>query len=152
TRQPPFLNSLFSISPPRLQCRRSSRRPKVPMQLKNGSLLLFRLLGVNVYVNWTWVLVAAAQIYWNKEIGGIVTATTHGIAYGIAIYLALFIIVLIHEFGHALACKSVGGRADRIVLWPLGGVAFVQPPERPGAHLWSIAAGPLVNVALLPLT
>jgi len=38
-----------------------------------------------------------------------------------------------------------------IVLWPLGGVAYVDPPPRPGATLWSIAAGPLVNVALLPI-
>jgi tetratricopeptide (TPR) repeat protein len=28
----------------------------------------------------------------------------------------------------------------------------VQPPARPGALLWSIAAGPLVNVILLPIT
>lgn len=66
-------------------------------------------------------------------------------------YLALFGIVLIHEFGHALACRQVGGNANRIVLWPLGGVAYVDPPPRPGATLWSIAAGPLVNVALLPV-
>src|SRR6202021_4138448 len=66
-------------------------------------------------------------------------------------YLALFAIVLLHEFGHALACRSVGGRADQIVLWPLGGVAYVDPPPRPGATLWSIAAGPLGNVARLPL-
>ena len=33
----------------------------------------------------------------------------------------------------------------------LGGVAYVNPPQRPGATLWSIAAGPLVNVALLPI-
>src|SRR5205814_6351410 len=32
-----------------------------------------------------------------------------------------------------------------------GGVAYVDPPPRPGATLWSIAAGPLVNVVLLPL-
>src|SRR5438270_144650 len=57
-----------------------------------------------------------------------------------------------HEFGHALACRQVGGKADRIMLWPLGGVAFVQPPPRPGALLWSIAAGPLVNVVLVPFT
>jgi Zn-dependent protease len=58
----------------------------------------------------------------------------------------------LHEFGHALACRQVGGRADQIVLWPLGGVAYVRPPARPGAVLWSIAAGPLVNVALVPVT
>jgi hypothetical protein len=56
-----------------------------------------------------------------------------------------------HEFGHALACRQVGGQANQIVLWPLGGVAYVSPPQRPGAMLWSIAAGPLVNVALFPI-
>ena len=62
-----------------------------------------------------------------------------------------FLIVLLHEFGHALACRSVGGTAERIILWPLGGVAYVNPPPRPGPMLWSIAAGPLVNVALVPV-
>jgi Zn-dependent protease len=52
----------------------------------------------------------------------------------------------------ALACRSVGGRADTIILWPLGGVAFVSPPARPGALLWSIAAGPMVNLLLIPVT
>ena len=66
-------------------------------------------------------------------------------------YLALFAIVLLHELGHALACRQVGGSVDRIMLWPLGGVAYVNPPQRPGATLWSLAAGPLVNVALMPL-
>jgi Zn-dependent protease len=66
-------------------------------------------------------------------------------------YLGLFSIVLMHEFGHALACRQVGGQANQIVLWPLGGVAYVAPPQRPGAMLWSIAAGPLVNVALVPV-
>jgi Zn-dependent protease len=64
---------------------------------------------------------------------------------------SLFLIVLIHEFGHQLACRSVGGKTHDIVLWVLGGVAYVSPPQRPGATLWSIAAGPLVNVLLLPL-
>jgi len=66
-------------------------------------------------------------------------------------YLALFLIVTIHEFGHALAGRQVGGTSDHIVLWPLGGVAYVNPPPRPGATLWTLAAGPLVNVALLPV-
>ena len=29
--------------------------------------------------------------------------------------------------------------------------AYVDPPQRPGAMLWSIAAGPLVNVGLFPI-
>jgi Zn-dependent protease/DNA-directed RNA polymerase subunit RPC12/RpoP len=66
-------------------------------------------------------------------------------------YLILFVIVTLHEFGHSLACRQVGGTAERIVLWPLGGVAYVIPPQRPAPTLWSLAAGPLVNVALVPV-
>lgn len=66
-------------------------------------------------------------------------------------YLAVFALVLMHEFGHALACRSVGGHAEQIVLWPLGGIAFVSPPPRAGAMLWSIAAGPLVNLVMAPV-
>ena len=66
-------------------------------------------------------------------------------------YLGLFAMVTLHEFGHALACRQTGGQAERIFLWPLGGIAFVSPPPRAGAMLWSIAAGPLVNVALVPI-
>jgi Zn-dependent protease len=72
--------------------------------------------------------------------------------WNVAEYLALFFIVTLHEFGHALACRQVGGTANKIVLWPLGGVAYVDPPPRPAATLWSIAAGPLVNVVLLGLS
>jgi Zn-dependent protease len=122
------------------------------MTIKNGSLFLFRLFGVNVYVNWSWVLVAAVQIYLSRNTVGLVSKMPRSLGFHIGLYLCLFLIVLIHEFGHALACKSVGGRAEEIFLWPLGGIAYVQPPQRAGAMLWSIAAGPLVNVVLLPLT
>src|SRR6185436_1923400 len=90
-------------------------------------------------------LVAVYEIQWR-------TSGYSSMGWNIAEYLSLFVIVLMHEFGHALACRSVGGEANRIVLWPLGGVAYVRPPQRPGAVLWSIAAGPLVNVMLVPVT
>ncbi|HEX4486523.1 MAG TPA: site-2 protease family protein [Terriglobales bacterium] len=110
---------------------------------ENG-LRIFRVAGINVYLHWYWFLVAFYEI--NARNG-----KYSSIVWNILEYLALFVIVLLHEFGHALACRQVGGIADKIVLWPLGGVAYVSPPPRPGANLWSIAAGPLVNVALLPL-
>jgi Zn-dependent protease len=69
------------------------------------------------------------------------TGDYSSIAWNVMEYLALFLIVMLHEFGHALACRQVGGTANRIVLWPLGGVAYVNPPQRPGATLWSIARG-----------
>jgi len=114
------------------------------MPSRQGTIRLFQFAGVNVFLHWSWFLVA---IY---EINGSARRYS-SITWNILEYLSLFLIVLLHEFGHALACRQVGGRADQIVLWPLGGVAYVDPPPRPGATLWSIAAGPLVNVALLPI-
>jgi Zn-dependent protease len=109
-----------------------------------GSIRLFRFSGIEVFLHWSWFLVAAYEIQSR-------TRSYSSITWNVLEYLALFLIVTLHEFGHALACRQVGGTANRIVLWPLGGVAYVDPPARPGATLWSIAAGPLVNVVLLPI-
>jgi Zn-dependent protease len=112
--------------------------------MRSGSIHLFRFAGIDLFLHWSWFLVAVYEI--QSRAG-----SYSSITWNVLEYLALFLIVMLHEFGHALACRQVGGRANRIVLWPLGGVAYVDPPPRPGATLWSIAAGPLVNVALLPV-
>lgn len=109
-----------------------------------GSFRLFRVLGIDVHLHWSWFLLAYYSI--SIRVPNYVSPI-----WAVLEYLTLFLIVVLHEFGHALACRQVGGQADQIVLWPLGGVAYVAPPARPGATLWSIAAGPLVNVVLLPV-
>ena len=113
------------------------------MPTRQGSIRLFQLFGINVYLHFTWFLVIYYFIYQGKGYSSPL--------WSVLICLSLFLIVLMHEFGHSLACRQVGGQADQIVLWPLGGVAYVAPPQRAGAMLWSIAAGPLVNVVLFPV-
>jgi len=112
--------------------------------MRSGVIRLFRFAGIEVFLHFSWFLVAAIYI------SGYIRRYELPV-WGVLEYISVFVIVLIHEFGHALACRQVGGIANRIVLWPLGGIAFVDPPRRPGAYLWSIAAGPLVNVILLPV-
>jgi Zn-dependent protease len=114
---------------------------------RDGSFRLFRVAGIDVYLHWSWLLVAFFQVRYRGEF-----SRYDSPIWNLIEYLSLFGIVLVHEFGHVLACRQVGGIAERIVLWPLGGVAFVNPPPQPGAVLWSIAAGPLVNVFLVPVT
>jgi len=109
-----------------------------------GTIRLFKFSGITVYLHFSWFLIAAYEF--SRRLGVYSSPVWSALE-----YLALFAIVLLHEFGHALACRQTGGIADRIVLWPLGGIAFVNPPRRPGAMLWSIVAGPLVNVILLPI-
>jgi Zn-dependent protease len=114
------------------------------MPTRKGSFHLFQLFGIDVYLHWSWFF---AMYYFIK----LRESDYSSMTWNVMGCLSLFLIVLMHEFGHALACRQVGGQANQIVLWPLGGVAYVSPPQRPGAMLWSIAAGPLVNVALFPI-
>jgi Zn-dependent protease len=110
----------------------------------SGAIRLFQTFDIHVHLHWSWVGVGFFEIQYRR-------AAYTSLAWNVAEYLVLFFIVLLHEFGHALACRQVGGQANHIILWPLGGIAFVKPPPRPGAWLWSIAAGPLVNVIIVPL-
>ena len=109
-----------------------------------GSIRLFRFAGIQVSLHFSWFLIAVYQL--NSR-----NLLYHSQIFAVFEYVGLFCIVLLHEFGHAFACRSVGGIANYILLWPFGGIAFVRPPPRPGAELWSIAAGPLVNVVLCPI-
>ena len=109
-----------------------------------GAIPLFRFAGIQVYLHFTWFIMA---IFEYTQL----SRRYQNPIWGAWEYLALCGIVILHEFGHAFACRQTGGKADQIMLWPLGGVAYVSPPPRPGAYLWSIAAGPLVNVILVPI-
>ena len=92
----------------------------------DGAFRMFQVAGIHVYLHWSWLLVAVLEVQLRQR-------NYQSIVWNALEYVSIFVIVLLHEFGHALACRSVGGQADRIVLWPLGGVAYVSPPPRPGA-------------------
>src|SRR6266496_4059274 len=112
--------------------------------IRQRSIHLFRLAGIDLFLHWSWFLVAAFDISNRAK-------SYSSLTWNVLEYLALFLVVMLHEYGHALTCRQIGGTANQTVLWPLGGVAYVNPPPRPGATLWSIVAGPLVNVALVPV-
>jgi Zn-dependent protease len=110
------------------------------MDLFGGGISLGRWAGIRVMLHWSFVLYAAMQIFGSRYPGHI------------ALYMALlFGIVLLHEFGHCFACRAVQGRADHIILWPLGGLAMCLPPDRPWPQLATTAGGPMVNVLLIPV-
>ena len=92
----------------------------------SGSFRVAQVAGISVYVHWSWLVVGYLELQFRDKL-----YTSQ--AWNVIEYLSLFVIVLLHEFGHAIACRQVGGIANEIVLWPLGGIAFVQPPARPGA-------------------
>jgi stage IV sporulation protein FB len=75
----------------------------------------------------------------------------HPPAVGLAIFGILFVSVLLHEFGHVFAARSTGGEAEDILMWPLGGLAYVRPAPTTSSEVLTHAAGPMVNAALFGL-
>ena len=112
------------------------------MDFFNQGIPLGRWFRIQVIIHWTFVIYAAFEIFGVGKADPVTSALLMGL---------LFATVLLHEFGHALSCKAVGGEAPRIILWPLGGIAFVQPPMNPRAWLITTVCGPLVNVILWPI-
>jgi Zn-dependent protease len=54
----------------------------------------------------------------------------------------LFLTVIIHEFGHILVSKQLGGKPIEIIMWPLGGVAVSTIPDPATAlSMLLVAAG-----------
>ncbi|EIE24679.1 hypothetical protein COCSUDRAFT_65471 [Coccomyxa subellipsoidea C-169] len=58
----------------------------------------------------------------------------------------LLLTVYIHELGHCLASRKVGAEVHGILLWPLGGLAFVGHSTSPKTDLFVSISGPLTHV------
>ncbi|CAK9105551.1 Zinc metalloprotease MJ0392 (MjS2P) (S2P endopeptidase) (Site-2-type intramembrane protease) [Durusdinium trenchii] len=63
----------------------------------------------------------------------------------------LLITVLLHELGHVWAAKRVGCSADHILLWPLGGLAFIGGSVKPKEQIFISGSGPATHVPMLGL-
>jgi Zn-dependent protease len=50
--------------------------------------------------------------------------------------------------GHVFAARRVGGDANEVLLWPLGGLASCDVPHNPKAHFITACGGPLVNLLI----
>lgn len=117
-----------------------SDRANPLMWLLSGSMPLFRVFGIEVRAHASLLLLIALTM-----LVGLLRGTAAASATSMTI---LFASVLLHEFGHCFAARRVGGSANEILLWPLGGLAYAVPPERPLATFITVAGGPAVNLLL----
>ena len=93
-------------------------------------LLVWWLFQLERYLKFEGVSRPSAFLYWGLAVG------ITGIA------------ILLHEFGHCYAARRVGGQADEVLLWPLGGLAFCNAPNLPRSQFLVAAGGPAVPLVI----
>jgi Zn-dependent protease/predicted transcriptional regulator len=108
------------------------------------SIKVARIAGTEIKIHVTFVLFLAWLGFVYYRIGG-----TQAAVDGIAFILLLFLCVVLHEMGHALAARRFGIPTPDITLLPIGGVARLQRmPDKPAQEIVVALAGPLVNVII----
>jgi Zn-dependent protease len=104
-----------------------------------------RLFGVTIRIHILFPFVAVALIlraaFEKDAVPGVWIDAS--IVFGL-----LFLSVLLHEFGHCFAARAVGGDAQEVLLWPLGGLANCEVPHTPRANFITAFGGPAVNLFL----
>ena len=108
------------------------------------SFRIARIAGIDVRIHFTFLLLLLFFGWMYARQGGAAAAVQ-----GLVLILVLFLCVLLHEFGHALAAARYGIKTPDITLLPIGGVARLQRmPDRPLEELVVAIAGPAVNVVI----
>ena len=99
-----------------------------------------RFFGVRVRLHLLLIVYVLGQIAWS------IPRDELGVAYMSMLMGALLLVVLMHDLGHVAACRRLGGEADDILLWPLGGLAPTITPGGWRPRLLVALGGPAVNV------
>ena len=97
------------------------------------SFPIFRLFGITVKVHVLLIVVFLGlylRVATSKE--GLFP-TGAGVDMLVLLGL-LFLSVLLHEFGHCYGAHLVDGEAQEVLLWPLGGLAYVDVPHTAWAN------------------
>jgi Zn-dependent protease len=108
---------------------------------------LFRIRGIQLAVHGSFFLLLAyyGWLGWGE-------AGTKGAEWSVAMVLAFFACVVLHELGHSFTARSFGVNVRRILLMPIGGMAeFDVIPRQPRSELLITLAGPAVNFLIATL-
>jgi stage IV sporulation protein FB len=110
------------------------------------SIPVFRLFGIQVKVHIFFIVIALGLFL--RELTLLQYDNVSWLDKFLLAVVVLFGTVLLHEFGHCFGARYMGGEAREILLWPLGGLAYVEVPHRWKALFVMVAAGPAVNVLI----
>lgn len=110
------------------------------------SLPVGRIFGIQIRLHLLFIILIAVRLLQAANLGWDVVkqeCVLLGLLWGS---------VLLHELGHCYFGYRMGGHAEQIILWPLGGLAYVDHPRTWRADFWTTFGGPFVNAVLLVLS
>ena len=121
-----------------------------PAQPRPSGIPLGRVLGVPVFLRWSWLLLAAVVVV--LYVGVLDTmlpqlSLAGRYAFAVGFVLCLLLSVLLHELGHAVVARHYGIRVRTIMLEVLGGYTEMESDSpHPRADLAVSAGGPILSV------
>jgi Zn-dependent protease/CBS domain-containing protein len=121
-----------------------------------GNVQVFRLWGIPVEINVSWLLVFALMT-WSFATGFYPDVFPDGTrrelwTLGFLTAILLFVSILLHEFSHSLVASRNGLPIRKITLFLFGGVAQMERDvDNPTLELKMAAAGPAMSVVLAAL-
>src|SRR5436190_14773327 len=102
------------------------------------SLYWGKILGVKIYVHWTFVFLIGWIVLSNLK----ADLGLEEILWTVGLVLAVFGCIVLHELGHAMAARRYKVPTKYITLLPIGGVAQLETiPENPKQELIIALAG-----------
>ena len=108
------------------------------------SITIGRFGGTAVRVHLTFLLLLAWIGFSAYQHGGAIAARD-----SVLFIVAIFVCVVLHEFGHILVARRFGIVSKEVTLLPIGGVADLNKmPEKPYQELLIALAGPAVNFVI----
>ncbi len=99
--------------------------------------------GVRVRLHASFLVMVVVAVYVGARVHNDVSW------YGLMAAGILLASVIIHELGHLLAARRMGGSVDLIVLGPIGGLQPPHVPREPQRELTVALAGPLANLLVM---
>ncbi len=110
-----------------------------------GTFRILTVANIPVYVHWSFGFLLFYILYEGER-----SALNWVEMVWLSLFvLAVFVCVILHEFGHALTARRYGVETQDIILSPIGGVArLTRLPDKPIQEFFVALAGPMVNFAI----
>lgn len=109
--------------------------------ITTGSVPLFTVFGIRVRAHASLIIIIGLVLLFGLGQGSNVQMRVQSMS-------ILFLVILLHEFGHCFAARWTGGNANDILMTPLGGLAMAYARRKPWPQFVTVAGGPLVNVII----